>query len=224
MMTTAIARLCLVAALTGATGCFSLGRNSPALEQYVLSSARTAEAPPPPGPAGVLLGMRRPGVAAYLATPSIVVRQGAHGIGTSDFHRWGEELGQGISRAIASHLTAAPSIRAVNIAPWPARTEHAYLLQFDVARFEGVIDSVGAVGSGAAHVAASWELVRPADGAVLARGSTDWWQPGWRIGDYAALVAMLEEGLGGVARDVLACVQRLGATAQSAEPPLTCGG
>jgi uncharacterized lipoprotein YmbA len=221
-MMRATTRLCLVAALCGTPGCFSLGRDAPPLEQYVLSRASTAEAQAAPAPAGVTLGMRRPVLAAYLAAPMIVVRRGMHQIGTSEFHRWGEELGHGISHALASHLVAAAPIRAVNIAPWPVRTEHAVLLQLHVSRFEGVTDSRAATATGAAHVAVAWELLRPGDEAVLARGSTDIRQADWRVGDYAALVTMLEEGLRGVARDIAACVGRLGARTAASEP-LACG-
>jgi uncharacterized lipoprotein YmbA len=214
-------RLCLVAALCGIPGCMSLGRDSPPLEHYVLSRASTVDAPTAPAPAGVMLGMRRPALAAYLAAPLIVVRRGVHQIGTSEFHRWGEELGHGISHALASHLIATAPIGAVNIAPWPVRTEHAMLLQLQVSHFEGVTDSLAATTTGAAHVAVAWELLRPGSEAVLARGATDFRQADWRVGDYAALVTMLEQGLRGVALDIAACVGRLGAGTAAGEP-LAC--
>jgi uncharacterized lipoprotein YmbA len=215
-------RLCIVAIACGTAGCFSLGRNSPPLEQYVLSRASTIDVPATPAATGITLGMRRPALAAYLAAPLIVVRRGVHQIGTSEQHRWGEDLGHGISHSLASHLVAAAPIRAVNIAPWPLRTEHAALLQLHVSHFEGVTDSIAGTTMGAAHVAVAWELLRPGDEAVLARGSTDIRQAAWRVGDYAALVTMLEEGLRGVARDIAACVGRLGVPA-AAEEPLACG-
>lgn len=207
----ATSRFFFVAALAGLAGCFSLGRDAPPLQHYVLSAARTVEAQAAPDAAGVTLGMRRLDLAAYLATPMIVVRRGAHRIGTSEYHRWAEDLSHGISRAVASHLAGAAPIRAVNVAPWPVRTRHDYLLQLNVARFEGIAgaEPTAAAATGAVHVAASWELLRPADDAVLARGSTDFRQQAWRVGDYAALVTLLDEGLSAVARDVAACVQRL---------------
>jgi uncharacterized lipoprotein YmbA len=215
-------RLCLVATLVGVPGCVSLGRDSPVLEQYVLSRAGTAEVAAAPAPGGVTLGMRRPVLAGYLAAPGIVVRSGVHQIGSSAFHRWGEELGHGISHALASHLAASAPIRAVSIAPWSVRAEHAVLLQLHVSHFEGVTDAGAGTAMGAAHVAVAWELLRPGDDAVLARGTTDSRQEDWRVGDYAALVALLEEGLRGVARDIAACVGRLG-TRTAAGEPLACG-
>jgi uncharacterized lipoprotein YmbA len=220
-MMRSMTRLCLVVTLCGVPGCVSLGRASPALEQYVLSRAPTTEAPVAPAAGGVTLGMRRPVLAGYLAAPGIIVRRGVHQIGSSEFHRWGEELGHGISHALASHLVASAPIRAVNIAPWPVRAEHAVLLQLHVSHFEGVTDSSAGTAMGAAHVAVAWELLRPGDDAVLARGHTDSRQANWRVGDYAALVTLLEAGLRDVARDIAACVGRLGT--RTAGEPLACG-
>ncbi|CAN5876754.1 PqiC family protein [soil metagenome] len=211
-----VARLFFIAVLSGVAGCFSLSRDTPSLEQYVLRGASTAAAAATQVPSGITLGVRRLDLAAYLATPSIVVRRGEHQIGTSDFHRWGEDPVQGISRAVASHMAASAAIRAVSVAPWPVRTDHDYLVQFHVSRFEGITDSDLPTTTGSAQVAATWEILRPADGTVLARGGADYRQQGWRVGDYAALVTMLEEGLTGVARDVVSCVQRLAAAAQPA--------
>ncbi|HUH14104.1 MAG TPA: hypothetical protein VMK65_13400, partial [Longimicrobiales bacterium] len=51
------------------------------------------------------------------------------------------------------------------------------------------------------------------DGAVLARGATDHMGEGLRVGDYAALVALLNEGMAMVARDVAVAMGGLVATA-----------
>lgn len=216
------ARLVLAITVAGTGGCFSLGRDTPVLERYVLSGAGTLAASSH-DPAGITFGLRRLDLAPYLATPSIIVRRGEHGIGASEYHRWGEELGLSINRVMASHLVASAPIAAVSVAPWPLRTEHDFLLQLHVTRFEGVADSALATAQGAAQVTATWEILRPADGAVLARGATAYRQEGWRVGDYAALVILLEEGLSGVARDVVACVQRVGAAGPASDSPLACG-
>jgi uncharacterized lipoprotein YmbA len=216
------ARFVLAATLAGTAGCFSLSRDTPALERYVLSGASTL-ASAPHDPAGITFGLRRLDLAPYLATPSIIVRRGEHGIGASEYHRWGEDPGQSISRAVASYLVASAPVAAVSIAPWPMRAEHDFLLQLHVTRFEGVADSTLAATHGAAQVGATWEILRPGDGVVLARGATAYRQEGWRIGDYAALVTLLEEGLSGVARDVVACVQRISAIQGTADSPLACG-
>jgi uncharacterized lipoprotein YmbA len=201
-------------ALLGVMGCVSLGRDAPALEQYVLS-ARTAPVARAPDASGMTIGLRRLDLAPYLATPSIVVRRGAHQIMVSDFHRWGEDLGEGINRTVASHLAAAASVRAVHVAPWPVGTRHDYLVQLHVTRFEGVADTLATEGH--VQVLASWEIIRPPEGAVVAQGGTDYRRSGWRVGDYAGLVMLLEGGLDVLAGDLVSCLGRLGPPAAS--PP-----
>lgn len=192
-------------------GCFSLGRTSPTLEQYVIGGGGTTQlAAPIAALDGVSVGIRRLDLADYLASPAIVVRRGGHEVLTSDFHRWGEDPADGINRAVARHLTGAASFRAVDVAPWPVRTPHDFLIQLHVTRFEGVVPAEWSMTAGtttesaigAAHVRASWEIIRQTDETVLARGDTEHVEEGWTVGDYAALVALLDAGLAVVTRDV----------------------
>jgi uncharacterized lipoprotein YmbA len=157
--------------------------------------------------AGLNIGLRRLDLARYLAVPAIVVRRGAHQIAVSEYHRWAEVPDVGINRAFASYLSAAPQIRAVDIAPWTARAAHDYLIQLHVSRFEGVAPDSMAV-QGEAVLLASWEVIRP-DGALMARGTTDYRVDGWRVGDYAGLVTLLDSGLNELARDVVSCLGQL---------------
>lgn len=202
--------------LASLPGCFSLGRTSPPLEEYVIGGPSPSDTVAPiPALDGVAVGVRRLDLADYLATPAIVVRRGSHEIVTSDFHRWGEDPGDGINRAVARHLAGAASFRAVDVAPWPVRSRYDYLVQLHVTRFEGVVPAAsptmaGAL-EGAAHVRASWEIIRHQDGAVLIRGATDHREEGWRVGDYAHLVALLDEGLVVLARDVAVAIGALAA-------------
>lgn len=209
-----IAGTIIAAALLGVSGCVSLGRDAPALEQYVLG-ARTAPEAAAQEAFGLTLGLRRLDLAPYLATPAIVVRRGAHQIMISDFHRWGEDLGEGINRTVASHLVAAAAVRAVHVAPWPVGSRHDYLVQLHVTRFEGVADTLATEGQ--AQVRASWEIIRPPEGAVVAHGDTDYRRSGWRVGDYAGLVMLLEGGLDVLAGDLVSCLERLAPPAAS--PP-----
>lgn len=190
-------------------GCFSLGRQTPILEQYVLGGAPAAQgAATSIDRAGLTIGLRRLDLAPYLATPAIVVRRGAQHIVTSEFHRWGEELSDGINRAVARYLAAELPIRAVDVAPWPVQSKYDYLVQLHISRFEGASPSPAGI-EGEAHVAASWEIIRQQDGALLARGVTDHRERGWRVGDYAGLVSMLDQGLNALAHDLVACLASL---------------
>jgi hypothetical protein len=49
------------------------------------------------------------------------------------------------------------------------RTAHDYLFQLRLSRFEGIADSELPAATSAAHVAASWEILRPDDDADIAQ-------------------------------------------------------
>lgn len=197
--------------LLATSACFSLGRDTPPLMQYVLGGAPAAAVDEPaPDPAGLTLGLRRLDLIPYLASPSIVVRRGAHGMLVSEYHRWGEDPVAGINRAFAAHLAGTAQVHAVDVAPWPVRSKHDFLVQLHVSRFEGVVPEDTLAAEGDAHLRASWELLRPFDGVVLARGGTDYRASGWRVGDYRGLVTLLDDGLGRMAGEMVACMERVG--------------
>jgi len=190
-------------------GCFSLSRKTPVLEQYVLGSP-PAQAKVASDRGGFTIGLRRLDLAPYLAIPAIVVRRGDQQIITSEFHRWGEEPSEGINRALARFLAAEPTVRSVDVAPWSVRSKYDYLIQLHVLRFEGAAPEELAGTEGEARVVANWEMIRQPDGVVLARGATDHRERGWRVGDYAGLVTLLDKGLIAMAQDLGACLVRLG--------------
>jgi uncharacterized lipoprotein YmbA len=211
----AVAAMLLLASLPG---CFSLGRDSPELEQYVIGGAGLMDTMAPiAGLEGVAVGVRRIDLAPYIATPAIVVRRGTHEVVTSDFHRWGEAPADGINRAVARHLGDAASFLAVDVAPWPVRSRYDYLIQLHVTRFEGVMPTEPSATEGAVHIRATWEIIRQRDETVLARGSTEHWGKGWSVGDYAGLVALLNHGLAVLAYDVAAAIGGLAAAGSAAE-------
>lgn len=200
----------VITALLLVAGCFKLARVTPPLERYVLGSTPfSATATAVHDSAKLTIGLRRLDLAPYLATPAMVVRRGAL-IETSEYRRWSEDPAAGISRAVARYLGAEPRIGAVDIAPWPVRIDHDFLVQVHVTRLEGVAPADTALKAGEVRVMATWEIIRPADGALMARGETDRRGNGWRAGDYSALVALLDEGLAGLARDLATCLARIG--------------
>jgi hypothetical protein len=80
------------------------------------------------------------------------------------------------------------------MAPWPVRSQHDFLVQLHVSRFEGVLPDSLATVMAKRTWRATWELSLPQDGRVVARGSTDYRADGWRAGDYAGLVGLLDAG------------------------------
>jgi hypothetical protein len=211
----AVVSACGVIAITG---CFKLARPTPPTEQFVLGGVQPA-AQRTDGSAtqlaaiqrdsgSVTIGLRRLDLAPYLASTAIIVRRGAQ-VSSSGFRRWAEEPAAGISRAIAGYLGASPRILAVDIAPWPVRAPHDFLVQVHVAHLEGVVPDDSLAATGEVHVQATWEIIRTQDGALLARGKTDRREGGWAIGDYRGLVSRLELGLNGLAGELTACLAKL---------------
>lgn len=203
--TRAIRRAVLCLAM-GLTGCVSLGRREPPQRYYVLGGDTLLTATPPsPAVADVTVGIRRLKLASYLASPFMVVRQGPNQVHFTEFHRWGEPLGAGINRVVARSLVAR-GFRDAAVAPWPGDAHFDYLIQLDVVRFEGLGPEESESMEGGVHLLATWEVIRQEDGVVLARGATDYRRPGWTVGDYAGLVARLEEGLEVLSADLTAAV------------------
>lgn len=206
-------RWLFLAALLGPGGCFSLGRTTPPRSYYVLGgdSLRT-DAPKSPEVAALTVGVRRLKLASYLASPFIAVRTGPSQIDFSQGTRWGEPLEAGIARVVARDLVAR-GFRDAVVVPWPVQARYDYVIQIDVVRLEGVALGEAGSGDGGAHLMATWQILGQKDGAVLARGTTEYRREGWRVGDYAALVALLNDGLDVLAADLTARVAGLVASA-----------
>jgi uncharacterized lipoprotein YmbA len=191
--------------LLSLAGCFSLARQEPPQRHYVLGDgAPVAESRSAAAREGPTVGLRRLRLATYLEMPYVVVREGASEVAYSEYHRWGEPLGEGINRAVAGRLAARGGFRGVDTAPFPAQQRYDYLVQLHVERFEGVAPTGAVTGSaqGEAQLLATWEVIRQADGVVVARGATDHRAPGWRVGDYPDLVRLLGAGLDVLTADV----------------------
>jgi hypothetical protein len=215
-------RLFGICALFTVAGCFTLARPTPPLEEYVLGAgSRPVAAAPARDIAGVTIGLRRLDLAPYLSTTAIVVRRGSR-IVTTGFRRWGEEPSAGIMRAVAGSLGSAPTILAVDVAPWPVQAQHDYLVQLHVSHLEGVAAEDSTAKEGEVHVMASWEIIRSQDGALVARGETDRRETGWKVGDYRGLVTRVDKGLTELASDLAACIVRLASATPA--PDAAAGG
>jgi uncharacterized protein len=204
-------RLLLASTLLVSWGC-GLSRNAPAQQHYVLGGGSEPYIAAPAGEsadsADAVIGLRPLRLAAYLETPFIVIRRAPHRVELSEFHRWGEELERGISRALGGHLAAgAPSWR-VELAPWGLGVQPDYLIQIHLLRFEGVVPEAPGALVGQAHVQANWEILRRHDGGVLSRGTTDVRQD-WTVGNFDALVSGLDQGLAALADALRADLERV---------------
>jgi uncharacterized lipoprotein YmbA len=192
------------------SGCLSLSRGAPAQQHYVLGAGQAAESPAPVerSTGEGTVGMRPPRLAEYLTSPFIVVRLGAHRIELSEFDRWGEDLARGINRTLTAHLAARSPGHRVESAPWPPGTQPEILIQVHVLRFEGVALEGSSPSEsplapvGEAHLLATWEILHSRDGSVLRSGTTEVRSSGWRVGDFDALVGLLDAGLAALAQDL----------------------
>ena len=207
-------RLISFSAFVALGGCMSLGRGEPAQQHYVLGGGlpRQSEATTS-DPPGLTIGVRRLQIAPYLETPFILVRRGPNQIGFSEFHRWGETPSAGINRAVAGYLRERASLRAIDVAPWPAGERYDYVIQLHVLRFEGVSQGEPPAGVGGVVMLATWEIIRQLDGAVLERGTTDYRENGWTVGDYAGLVTLLDAGLHVLTDQLLSSINELNVSA-----------
>jgi uncharacterized protein len=200
--------LLLFAILLSPAGCFSLSHSAPPQQHYVLGESEPPGLAVPPADrpvtdsAGHLIGLRSPRLAEYLATPFIVVRHGSHQVEFSEYHRWGEDLGRAINRTVAVRLAALAPPHRIETAPWPAGTSPSLVIQLQILRFEGVARDRSGNGEGEAHLLATWEVLRPLDGAILGRGTTEVREGGWSVGDFDGLVRLLDAGLATLAGDL----------------------
>jgi len=166
------------------------------------------DGPPAPDTAsadttGLRVGLRTPRLASYLDETRIVTRHGPHAIRFSEFHRWGEDLDQGIGRTVARALEARPGIQSVELVPWPRGTTFDYLLQLHVFSFEGVgpsppgpdADDDASVPEGHSQMSLRWTILDPADETIRARDRIRHQQSGWRVTNFRALASNLGRSL-----------------------------
>lgn len=186
-------------------GCFNLKPTEPTTRYYVLGSDRQLQTfLGQQVRQDVSVGLTRLSLAPYLESPRMVARHGTNRIQFAEFDRWGESLDRAIGRVVASHLARMLPFRRVEAAPWSGGTPHDLLVQLHVSRFEGHSSQteVAAGSPGEVHLMANWEVIDSASRKVIASGTTDYRQEGWRVGDYASLVQMLDEALVVLSREI----------------------
>ncbi|TVR59436.1 MAG: membrane integrity-associated transporter subunit PqiC [Gemmatimonadales bacterium] len=207
-------RVALLITLLSLAGCFSLSRQAPPQQHYVLGAGEARERaalladPVTEDSTGDVIGLRPPRLADYLATPFIVVRRGGHRVEFSEYHRWGEDVGRAINRTVAGRLAARTQHHRIEVAPWPVGISPDRMIQLQILHFEGLATEPPGDTEGRAHLLATWEILRAGDGAVLARGTTDVTEEGWTVGDFDGLVNLLDAALDVLADDLARALQR----------------
>ena len=193
----------VLALLLVGPGCLNLEPKTNPTRYYLLGGAWEKRSTPAE-PNGLSIGLRKLNLAAYLESPRMVVREGPHEIRFAEFHRWGEDLPRGINRSVAGYLAAQAAVQRVDVVPWSRHVEHDYLVQLRVLRFEGVASNAAPSSTeGEVHLLITWEITDPADGRVLASGTSDYREEGWEVDRYDALAAMLDAGLEALSADLV---------------------
>lgn len=214
-------RTCVVLVLVAvsgllAVGCVRLLEPRPSNTKYYLLESRL-DAETELSAEGLRLGLRKPRLADYLDTPTIVTRHEDHEIRFSEFHRWGENLGTAFNRTVGLNLEAQPGIASTEVVPWPQGTAFDYVVQLRVLRFEGVgppppgpdADDDAPVPTGHTQMTVTWTIFGPEGGTVRTQGRTQHRMDDWPVTDYAGLVSHLDSSLVVLAEDIRTRLQSL---------------
>lgn len=159
---------------------------------------------------GLRLGLRKPRLAEYLDTPTLVTRRGPNEVHFAEFHRWGEELGPSINRVVALNLEGKSGIQSAEVVPWPRGASFDYVIQLRVLRFEGEgppppgpdADDDEPIPQGHSQMTVGWTILGPEGDTVRTRGLTRHRNEGWQVTDFADLVAKLDSSLVVLAEDI----------------------
>jgi uncharacterized lipoprotein YmbA len=170
-------------------GCSLLPAPRPDPTRHFLLEGATPAAAPAPGAPRV--GLRRVEVPAYLRGRAMVVRAGGNETRALPEARWAEPFESGLARVLRDRLAAGVAVHAY---PFPAMVERDYDVSVVVTAAEGGDDGV--------RFAATFEVVRPADGAVVARRAFVAPVSAWE-GDPARLAAQLSVAAAALATEVL---------------------
>lgn len=202
--------------LTGAAGCVNLSPHESQTQYYVLGAeADTRTSLDLPSAAGLSIALRPVRLASYLDSPALVTRLGPNQVQFAEFNRWGEDLRRAINRTVSGYIGAQLPVQRIDVVPLPSGARYDYVIQLRVLRFEGdaaaasPAPSEAAVRTGVVRMLTTWEVIDPASGVVLRRGTTDHEADGWPVGDYGALVNHLDTALERLARDLVDGLQEL---------------
>lgn len=172
-------------------GCSLLPAPTPdRTRHFLVSSASPAAA----APDAVSLGLRRVDVPSYLRGKAMVVRSGTNETRFLPEARWAEPLEEGLARAVRDRLASSAAVR---VHPWPVSAERDFDVSIFVTAAEG--------GDAGVRFAATFEVARAADGAVVARRAFAAPAGSWG-GDPAQLAAQLSAGAAALADEILAAL------------------
>jgi len=178
----------LVAAAAVFAGCTVLEPVKDATRFYSLSPASDAGQLGAVAPADApTIGVRLVSVASHLRRTPIAVRLGEHEVRFEPEHRWAENLGDSVVRAVAGGLQRAAGSRIhVFVAP-PLRTAAPdVLVEIDLLACEGRVGDAPS-----ALLVADWRVFKGREDEPAASGRFRVDKPGWDGADFGRLAALL---------------------------------
>jgi hypothetical protein len=188
------------------SGCLNLDPQADPTRFYLLSASN--EAGVSQDEEGLSIGFKRVDVPSYLKNRKIVVRLDSDEIRYSEIHRWGEDLETGISRTLATNLTAKNGVQQVSVVPWQDNSVHDVEIKVKILRFDGADD-------GNVILRALWEIQDPSTGNNLATGDTSVNRSGWNGRNYGRLASLMSDTLASMSRDLSEAISKLSLQSES---------
>lgn len=209
MTTTALRRFSVLCVLTSAalawSGCSLLPEpKTDPTRYYVLTGPALESAPEARTGPGLVLGVKRIEIAAYLNGKDMVVREAGNEIAYQSFARWAEPLTSSISRAVAGRLAGSDKVARVYPQPFPFEVARDYDVAIRVFRCEGERKTDG--GTVASFSALVEVTEAKAGGAVVLRKVFAAPETAWNGKDFGALAAALSEGVSALGAEVAAAL------------------
>jgi uncharacterized lipoprotein YmbA len=147
-------RIVILAALGLLAGCSVLQPKPDYSHFYLLNPLTAKTAPAPPPDPTLTLVVDDTVVPEYLNRPQIVARLPGDEVTRDEYHRWGEPLGEGISRVLAQDLALLSDSSHVAWFPIPAGFGQEFEVDVEVLQFDGPAQ-------GTVTLSAQWRITGP---------------------------------------------------------------
>ncbi|TLD72395.1 membrane integrity-associated transporter subunit PqiC [Phragmitibacter flavus] len=168
--------------------------SAPGKSFYVLSP----EGPAPSG-GGRGIGVGPVTIAGYLDRPNIVFKQSDHQLAIAESNRWAGDLGENITRVLATNLGRQLNTGNVRTYPWTGDEGLQYQVTLDIRSLHGTPE-------GDAFIEASWRIYSLPNRSII---STRTWSGTETLASdgYDALVAAESRLLATLAREIAASIR-----------------
>src|SRR5262249_19097708 len=141
--------------------------------------------------------------------PQIVTRISDNSLAQSDLDQWGGDLGDNITRVIASNLSRLLGTERVSLYPWKDQAPVTYQVSIDITKFEKEPD-------GSTVLSAFWSIANPVDGTVKIMQQSTYRDTGVAAAaggnPYDGVVAAMSRDLEAMSKDIAKAISAQGAS------------